>query len=435
MIKVRQKLGKYKIEKRLATGSFANVFQASDLIEGTRVALKVPHPHLVTEDVLNDFRQEVRVMARLDHANILPLKDASFVDSHFVIAFPLGKRTLAERLRSRMSLRTVVEYTDQMLDAVAYAHQNRIIHCDIKPENFILFADNRLRLTDFGISKVAHRTVQGSGWGTLGYISPEQALGKPSFRSDVFSLGLVLYRMLSGRLPEWPYEWPPPGIERLRRRVHPELLAIARRSMKVDSRERYRDALQMRKAFLRAKPRALRYSPAKRRRSTNGTAKRDWQAIRWQSFQREHGTALRTRHVCRRCKGPVSEAMQFCPWCGSKRSVHRDETTFPVHCPRCRRGLKLDWTYCPWCHGAGFELSTPRRYSDKRYQSRCANPACSRRLLMPFMRYCPWCHKKVRRKWKVPGSRHACASCGWGVFKSFWDYCPWCGKRLRGARG
>lgn len=430
MLKARQKLGKYKIEKRLATGSFANVFQASDTIEGTRVALKVPHPHLVTEEVLQDFRREVRVMARLDHANILPLKDASFVDSYFVIAFPLGSRTLAERLRSRMSLRTVLDYTGQMLEAVAYAHQNRIIHCDIKPENFILFDDNRLRLTDFGISKVAHRTVQGSGWGTLGYIAPEQAMGKPSFRSDVFSLGLILFRMLSGQLPEWPYEWPPPGLERVRRSVHPELVAIARRAIEVNSHKRYRDAQQMRKAFLRAKPRALRYAPANKTRPAGGTAKRDWQAIRRHSFQREHGAALQTRHACRRCKGPVSEAMQFCSWCGTKRSTHRDGSSFPAQCPRCRRGLKSDWTYCPWCYGPGFEVSNTRQYSDKRYQARCANSACSRRLLMPFMRYCPWCRRKVRRKWKAPGSKHACPSCGWGVFKSFWDFCPWCGKKL-----
>ena len=430
MLKVKQRLGKYRIERRLATGPFANVFQASDLIEGTHVALKIPHPHLVTEEVLSDFRQEVRVMAKLDHANILPLKDASFIDSHFVIVFPLGRRTLAERLCNRISLRTALDYAGQILDAVACAHENRIIHCDIKPENFILFDNDHVRLTDFGIAKVAHRTVQGSGWGTLGYIAPEQAMGKPSFRSDVFSLGLVFYRMLSGKLPDWPYEWPPPGFDRMRKRVHPDLVEVVRKAMEFNSRKRYCDAQQMRNIFRRVKPRALRYAPSEKPRSTVGTAKQDWQAIRRRSFQREHGAALQTRHTCYRCKGPVSEAMQFCPWCGTKRSVHREESSFPAECPRCERGLKLDWTYCPWCFGSGFEVATARQYSDKRYQSRCSNPACSRKLLMPFMRYCPWCRRKVRRKWKVPGSKQTCSSCGWGVFESFWGYCPWCGKKL-----
>ncbi|MBN2293777.1 MAG: serine/threonine protein kinase, partial [Pirellulales bacterium] len=199
-----QKLGKYKIERRLGEGGFANVYQALDTIEGTRVALKIPHDRLVTPDVIENFRREVRLMARLHHPNILPLKDASIIDSHFVIAFPLGERSLADRIERRMSFNTSLDFADQMLTAVSHAHSNGVIHCDIKPENFIIFPESRLQLADFGIAKVAFRTVQGSGWGTLGYIAPEQAMGRPSFRSDVFSLGLVLYRMFAGKLPQWP---------------------------------------------------------------------------------------------------------------------------------------------------------------------------------------------------------------------------------------
>jgi serine/threonine-protein kinase len=432
MLRARQRLGKYRIEQRLAEGPFANVYQALDTIEGVRVALKVPHAHLVSKEVLDDFRDEVRLMARLDHVNILPLKDASIIDSHFVLAFPLGKETLADRLGRRLSVRTALTYAEQMLDAVAYAHHNRVIHCDIKPENFILFDDHRLRLTDFGIAKVARRTIEGSGWGTLGYIAPEQAMGKPSFRSDVFSLGLILYRMLAGTLPEWPYGWPPRGIERLRRRAHRDLVELVKRAIEFHSRKRFRDAEQMRNAFLRVKPRAIRHRAEHRPRSAGGTAKRDWQTVRRQQFQRQHGKLLETRHSCHRCEGPVSESMQACPWCGAAREVHRGETSFPARCPRCKRGLKLDWSYCPWCYGPGFEVTTTRQYSDTRYQARCSNPDCPRKLLLPFMRYCPWCRRKVRRKWKVPGSSDACPSCGWGVFRSFWDNCPWCGKRLLG---
>ncbi|MHC4399500.1 MAG: protein kinase domain-containing protein [Planctomycetota bacterium] len=432
MLRARQKLGKYRIVRRLADGPFASVYQGLDTIEGVRVALKIPHPHLVTNEVLKDFRDEVRLMARLDHANILPLKDASFIDSHFVIVFPLGARTLGERMQTRMSLRTALDYVEQMLAAVAYAHVNRVIHCDIKPENFILF-DDRLRLTDFGIAKVARRTVQGSGWGTLGYVAPEQAMGKPSFRSDVFSLGLIFYRMFSGRLPEWPYDWPPPGFDRVRRNVPSEMIDIVRKAMEFNSRKRYRDAAQMRNAFRRLKPQILRRLAERRPRSVGGgTAKRDWHAIRRRQFQQEHGKTLGTRYRCRKCDGAVAESMQFCPWCGVGRKTHQDVSVFPTRCPRCRRGMKLDWSYCPWCFGPGFEVTTARRYSDKRYEGRCSNPECSRRLLMPFMRYCPWCRRKVRRNWKVPGSKETCSSCGWGVFRSYWDHCAWCGKRLGG---
>ncbi|NLS92094.1 MAG: protein kinase [Planctomycetaceae bacterium] len=431
MLRTRQKLGKYVIERRLAEGPFANVYRALDTIEGVRVALKVPQPHLVTKELLEEFREEVRLMARLDHAHILMLKDASLIDGHFVIALPLGQRTLADRMQTRMGLKTALRYAEQMLDAVAYAHENRIIHCDLKPENFLIFDDDWLRLADFGIARVARRTIQGSGWGTLGYMAPEQAMGKPSFRSDVFSLGLILYRMFSGRLPDWPYDWPPVGFDRLRRQIHPKMIEVVRRAMEFQSRRRYADASQMQAAFLRARPAALRFRAQKAgKKARSDTDKRDWKTIRFQQFQREHGHELAARHTCRRCGGPVAEAMAFCCWCGTSRTVHRGETAFPAACPRCKRGLKLDWRFCPWCFGPGFEVTTNRQFGDIRYEGRCENAKCTRKQLMPFMRYCPWCRTKVRRRWKVPGSSQRCSSCGWGVFRSYWSYCPWCGKRI-----
>jgi hypothetical protein len=92
--------------------------------------------------------------------------------------------------------------------------------------------------------------------------------------------------------------------------------------------------------------------------------------------------------------------------------------------------MKADWHYCPWCFGRGFEPASVRQYTDVRYEARCSNAACSRKLLMPFMRYCPWCRRKVQRKWKVAESNERCDSCAWGVLRAFWDYCPWCGKKL-----
>lgn len=271
IFKTNQRLDKYRIERKIAEGGFATVYQALDTIEGVRVALKIPHPHLVNANVLAAFRREVRLAATLDHANILPLKNASFIDGHFVIVFALGDRTLADRLRSRLSLETALDYAEQMLEAVAYAHDRWIIHCDIKPENLILFPGNRLRLTDFGIARIVLKTVKASGSGTVGYIAPEQAVGRPSFRSDVFSLGLIIYRMLTGYLPEWPYRWPPPGIERLRRKAHPELIAWLRKAIEPDSRNRFQDARHMLNAYKRIKARSLRYAQTRRAASASTT--------------------------------------------------------------------------------------------------------------------------------------------------------------------
>ena len=430
-LKARQNLGKYRIERRLAEGAFASVYRAFDTIEGVRVALKIPHAHLVTKEVLDDFRHEVRVSARLDHPNILPLKNAEFIDGHFVIAFPLGERTLGDRLQKRLSVSTALEYADQILDGLAHAHSRRIIHCDVKPDNFILFQENQLRLTDFGIAKVAMRTVHASGSGTVGYIAPEQAMGKPSFRSDVFSSGLVLYRMLSGHLPEWPFEWPPAGYSRLSSNVHEDLVQLLRRAIEADPRKRYSDAVHMQSAFRRIRNRALRRKSSRRTVSGGGlTTKRDWRTVRRRQFLKQYGQLLETFSRCTRCEAPVSERMSCCPWCGNDRSVHRGDTRFPTQCPRCYRGLKLDWRYCPWCYGEGFEVGTTRRYSDARYTARCTNSSCTRKELMPFMRYCPWCRRKVHRKWKIPGSNEQCSSCGWGVLRAYWSHCPWCCKSL-----
>ena len=122
--------------------------------------------------------------------------------------------------------------------------------------------------------------------------------------------------------------------------------------------------------------------------------------------------------------------MTHCPWCATSRKIHNEETRFPIHCPRCNRGLKRDWKYCPWCYGAGFDDVATRKYTDTRYNSRCANSRCTRKVLMPFMRYCPWCRTKVKRDWQLKGNRHRCPSCRWGVLPSYWVACPWCGKKL-----
>ncbi len=431
MLKSRQKIGKYIIERKLGEGGFALVYQARDTIEGIRVALKIPFPHLVTPATLDNFRHEVRVSARLEHPNILPLKNAEFINGHFVIVSALGEMTLEQRLQKRTALTTALDYAEQMLSAVAYAHENRIIHCDIKPDNFLLFADNQIRLTDFGIARVAHRTIKASGAGTVGYIAPEQAMGRPSFASDVFSLGLVLYRMFAGQLPEWPYEWPPPGYQRLKKRLHPDMIALIRRAILVDTKRRFRNGGQMLAAFERAKPRALKFkTSAAPSRPRPRTEKRNWQAVRWQEFSRQFGKALEAIYQCPSCEGPVSECMKACPWCGKARKVHRDDTKFPEHCPRCKRGLKTDWHYCPWCYGPGFVAVSNRQFTDVRYTARCDNPRCQRRQLMPYMRYCPWCHRRVRRKWKLPGSRDTCSRCGWGILPAYWSYCPWCDKKI-----
>ena len=236
-------------------------------------------------------------------------------------------------------------------------------------------------------------------------MAPEQAMGRPSFRSDVFALGLVLYQMFSGQLPEYPFAWPPPGYRLLEKRVNAGLLAHAAAVDGAGAAEAVRrrpgDARRVRPR--EGAPRRPRRRASRPRKSSRRTA--DWKEIQRRQFQQEFGKVLDTDHECPACHGPgLRSRCRPARGAASRAWRHEGSTDFPLRCPRCRRGMKLDWHYCPWCYGPGFEPSSTREFSDIRYTARCQNASCSRKLLMPFMRYCPWCHRKVRRKWKIPES-------------------------------
>src|SRR6188472_4182773 len=233
MLKPGQKIGKYKLKARLANGPYATVFRALDTLEGVHVALKIPHKGLVTKESLDDFTREVRLAAKLDHPNILRLKSADFIDGHLVIALPLGEESLEERLARRLSVRSALDLGEQLLRAVSFAHEHHVIHCDVKPDNLLLFPDGVLRLTDFGISIIAHRTISASGAGTVGYMAPEQAMRRTSRRSDVFASGLVLWQLFSGRLPVCTFDWPSAGYARLRLVLHPDMITLLKRAMEM----------------------------------------------------------------------------------------------------------------------------------------------------------------------------------------------------------
>jgi len=189
----------------------------------------------------------------------------------------------------------------------------------------------------------------------------------------------------------------------------------------------------MRAAFRRIRTRVLVYYRKRhpRRKKKKTSSRRDWKEIRVREFRRRYGRFLEVGASCRKCRGPFSERMRFCPWCGADHRVYRGPTAFPARCGRCGRGLKLDWRFCPWCYGAGIGPHSARTYTDARYDGRCSNPDCDRKEQIPFMRYCPWCRTKVRKNWRLRDTKERCRSCGWGVVSEFWEYCPWCGKRTK----
>ena len=251
-LRAGSRLDKYRIIRRLGEGGFAVVYQAHDTIEDRSVALKIPDfdSHDDSQS-LADLHREVRILASLSHPNVLPLKDARFIDDQFVMAFPLGDESLHDRLGRRLARATTISYIRQMTAAVAHAHDQRVLHRDLKPENFILFPKNHICLTDFGLARVPRRGQVISASGTAGYIAPEQAMGKPTYRSDVFTLGLIAYRMLSGVLPEYPFESPLPAYAKLRKGLHQDFVDWIRKSIDPKPQRRFRDGIAMHNALQR----------------------------------------------------------------------------------------------------------------------------------------------------------------------------------------
>jgi serine/threonine protein kinase len=234
------------------------VYSAMDTVEGVKVALKIPPGH-PTATELDSFKKEIRLTATLEHPSILSIKNADVIAGRLVVAYPLGDESLADRLTRRVGYLRKLSYGEQLLEALAYAHDRRIVHCDVKPDNVILFGTERIRLGDFGLARISFKTIVASGSGTLGYMAPEQAMGRPSVRSDVFSAGLLLHRMFTGRVPEWPFRWPLPGHEALQKKTTPGMARLLRKALRVDHRKRFANAGEMLARYKRNLPAARKW--------------------------------------------------------------------------------------------------------------------------------------------------------------------------------
>jgi len=417
------RLRKYRLAASLGKGGSSEVWKARDSVEGIWVALKVP---LLEESGKRDNKamlREIRLVSSLRHRHIMPVKNADIINGHVVLATELSAGTLENRSRP-MSPKKIINIISQVLDGLAYAHRKKLVHCDVTPGNIFLTSKSEAALGDFGISmQVKGRVVTSDVYGTPGYIAPEQAYGKPTFRSDCFSIALILHEYITAYLPRWPFRWPIRGSKRLKEKTSAEFVRFMKKSLEVDPEKRFADAGEMLGTMISATPQRLK--PEKHSRSRE--KKVDWQKTRRQAFLKKYGKVLRADLVCKQCGEPISESMQICPWCGSEKNRFDKRSGFKRICPDCHRGVLPEWKYCPWCYGAGFESPSEQKTKGVRYQSECRH--CGGKL-MRFMRYCPWCRRKVTRPWQITQMPEKCSNCRQSVDTNYWIYCPWCEQKL-----
>ncbi len=255
--------GRYEIREMIGIGGMANVYKAYDVIEERIVAVKILRDEFAAnEEFLRRFKNESKAISLLNHPNIVKVYDVSFSDRmNSIVMEYIDGITLKEYIEHQKVLRyrEAVHFTVQILRALQHAHDKGIVHRDIKPQNIMLLRDATIKITDFGIARFSRsetRTLTEKAIGSVHYISPEQASGAEiDARTDIYSVGVMLYEMLTGRVP---FEADTPvsvAIKQIQspivkpREINPEipegLEEIVLKATQKDVNYRYQSAAQM----------------------------------------------------------------------------------------------------------------------------------------------------------------------------------------------
>jgi serine/threonine-protein kinase len=265
----RKKLGKYEITDRIGRGGMAEVYRGYHIGLDRYAAVKLLHPFLADDPEFKDrFEKEARNVAKLKHPNIVQVYDFDYDpegESYYMVMELIDGPTLKDKLfemsttGERFTVAEAIRIIKSAAEALAYAHQRSMIHRDVKPANLMLDDDSRVVLTDFGIAKIVtgtQFTASGGMVGTPAYMAPEQGLGESGDeRSDIYSLGVILFQLVTGRLPydaDTPLgiimkhlNEPIPSVRDVVSEVPEDLEQIICRAMAKDPDERYQTAAQL----------------------------------------------------------------------------------------------------------------------------------------------------------------------------------------------
>ena len=322
-----QTIGKYRILSPLGSGGFGTVFLAEDTWIDKKVALKVPHRQQGLD--FGELLHEPRLLAALNHPNIVSVLTAEKQDGVFFIVMEYVPGDTLEALIARdgaMELTRALDFTCQICNAVDHAHRQGVIHRDLRPGNVLVTENGFVKVADFGTSRFLEIAAHGTTViGSPPYMAPEQFHGRAVFASDIYSLGVTMYQMLTGVLP---YETPAPGeIEKLMTgelvspprlrnpRVPKAVNDVVLRAMRPEASERYQKAGDLLEDLL-----AVRTAPARRTpRGGPGGGEPFPGAAEGERHSRIRGRDTPQARFCWHCRKPLHARTSRCPFCGESQ--------------------------------------------------------------------------------------------------------------------
>jgi serine/threonine protein kinase len=255
--------GRFRLEEQVGSGGMSSVYRAFDPTLERHVAIKLMHRDISNDaDQLERFRREARAVAQLNHPHVVTVIDAGEDDgAPFIVFEYVEGETLKDRIRrlGRLPVAEAVAYAVEIGRALECAHEHMLVHRDVKPQNVLIDPDGRAKVTDFGIARSLEAqglTATGRVLGTTDYVSPEQALGREvTAQSDIYSLGIVLYEMLTGEAPFQAdtqvavamkhVRDPLPDVQRRRPEISAALAAVVERSTAKETKNRYATVSEM----------------------------------------------------------------------------------------------------------------------------------------------------------------------------------------------
>ena len=323
-----QQLGKYKINAQLGSGGFGTVYLAQDTWIDKKVAIKVPHRQNLD---FGELLREPRLLASVSHPNIVAITTAEKQDNVFFIVMEYVPGETLENIianHGALDLTRAIDFTCQICNAVDHAHRQGVIHRDLRPANVLIGDNDMLKVADFGTSRFLEIAAHGTTViGSPPYMAPEQFTGKAVFASDLYSLGVTMYQMLTGVLP---YDTPAPSDldklmsgelvspPRLKNPSIPRNISdIVMKAVAPDLTVRYQRASDLLDDILAARTATRTPAPGAVRPAAGGgrAGRDDAQSIQSRLRAREAPAA----RFCWHCRKPLHARTDRCPFCNEKQ--------------------------------------------------------------------------------------------------------------------